>query len=385
MGLNASDVAKGAQDAEKSFKKLEDALEDAGTGGARDVDKLEDALKGAQRQAERTEKSVKDIGDGGRAGFDKVKGGAHELQQEIGQNLGETVSSFRGDLSDLGQVGQDTLGGLAATVAGMGPAGLLGAFALAGGALGLGAVTAGIQDAEEKQRALNESAAEWADKYIEGASRIVDASSVVAEMTAIATDPDKYKQAGQNAEDWGVTVADAMRAMAGDATALEVVQRSLNDRSAEFAQIMKDNTGIDGFYKGTHDTTAQLHDMNESITRGTDALNAQTGAMAAGQAQADNFAAGLYAYAMQVGVATDQTDALGNKIYTLPDGKEIVVNAQTKQAYQDLDAVERRQLAGKEVGVRVRVDYSEWDDWYPPMKEGYVSARLTNPNLRVND
>lgn len=44
MLLNASGVVKGANDGEKALADLEGALEDAGAGGARDLDKLELSL-----------------------------------------------------------------------------------------------------------------------------------------------------------------------------------------------------------------------------------------------------------------------------------------------------------------------------------------------------
>jgi len=397
MGLNASDVAKGAKDAETSFKKLEDALEKTGSGGAKDLDKIEDSLRDVQNQSKKTgravadieddarraDRALSDVGDTGGRSLDRVKGGAQELQQEFGQNLGETVSSFSGDLSDLGQVGQDTLGGLAASVASMGPAGLVGAFALAAGALGLGAVRAGMGDAEEKQQALNEAAGKWADAYEDAAGRIVSAAYTVGEINSIANDPERYKEAEKNAKDWGVTTSDAMRAMAGDALALEVAQGALNERGERWSALMKENTDQSGFYKGTQATTDRLHEMGESIQSGTDALKFLNDAMAQGAEQDRARERAIYDYTTAVGTATGETDDLGNAIYKLPDGKEIVVDAKTKKAYEDLDAIEHKKLTEKTATVRMRVDDSELQRYQVPLKVGYVQMQVQN-SAQVN-
>lgn len=80
-----------------------------------------------------------------------------------------------------------------------------------------------------------------------------------------------------------------------------------------------------------------------------------------------------YEYATSVGEATDRTDDLGNKIYALPDGKEIVVDANTKTAYEDIDAIEKRRIADKT--VRLIPDDSAIRNWQVPQKVGYVNYK----------
>lgn len=181
------DMAKEAQSAARVERALED-VGDAGSTTAREIDRAGEKIEGTFREmvqdANKAERAVKDVGNGSE-GFDRVKGGAAELRQEIGQNLGETVSSFRGDVEDLGQVGQDTLGGLAATVATIGgPAGILGALGLAGAAAAWGAFTQGQTDAKEAQDKLNESAAAFAERYASGVNGAIDAAAVFAEVNA---------------------------------------------------------------------------------------------------------------------------------------------------------------------------------------------------------
>jgi hypothetical protein len=372
-----SGIIKPLGDAEDAFKDLERAASDTGRDGARDVSRIEDALEDARKESERLEQSTKDLGESGRQSLGKVRDGASEVQTEFGSNLGEAVSSFRGDLSDLGQIGQDTLGGLAATVSGMGPAGLLGAFALAAGAAGLGAVTAGIQEAEEKQKALNEAAAQWAEAYTDSAGRIVSAAHVVAEVNAIATDSERYKEAGENAKNWGVDVQTAMLTMAGDATALAITQESLTAKQQEFARSTEDVVSQGEGYAASAGTLSEKQRaLRDEIVKGNEALGIQTEAMTLGQQQAREAAGALFDYASRVGEATDQVDDLGNKIVKLPDGKEIVVDAKTQTAYEDLDAIEKRELAEKTVRVRAVIDTSAWDRWTPAQKRGLVEGKL---------
>ncbi len=333
------------RDAQKQTEKLKDETKDTARAIERD---FADSYRSMKRDAE-------DAGDAGVDGMHRIKGGAQELQAEIGSNLGEAVSSFRGDISDLGQVGQDTLGGLAATVASAGPAGLLGAFALAAGAAGLGLFTANQEIATEKQELLNESAARFASGYTEGINGALSAAYVFAEINAIATDPERYKEAQDAANDWGVDVRTAMGALAGDATALATAQGSLDARTREAnARLAEQEQAVDG-------NAGAVYDLDDAVKRGAERMETLNGAMAAGKEQADNAAGALFNYASSAGVATDQTDDLGNKIVRLPDGKEIVIDAETQRAYEDIDTLEKQRLNDKTLTVRILADRSDFD------------------------
>lgn len=349
-----------------SVEDITDALDELKREGANGTSKLESSFKDLSRQAKKTEADVKDIGTTGGAGLGKIRGATQEVTQEMGQNLGEAVSSVRGDLSDLGQVGQDTLGGLAASLAGAGPAGIVGAAALAAGAVGLGLVTASLQEAEERQARIKEQAGEWADAYVNAADRIVSSSHVVAELQDIATDPERYQTAKDNAKDWGVDVSTAMQAMAGDATSLELVQASLNDKQREWLEILKEGAiSPDKVRAGTVNLTDAQREFGDQLDRGTQSLAEQNEAMGLGAEIANNMSAALYNYAKSAGTATGATDDLGNQIYLLPDGKEIVIDAKTGKAYEDIDALEKRTLQPKEVTVRLRPDDTDIRNYRP--------------------
>ncbi|MFS0714099.1 hypothetical protein ABC195_09450 [Microbacterium sp. 2P01SA-2] len=345
------DVARAAQQDGQRVETAIDGAGDAATGMGREVEKagerVERTFRDMVTDAKKADKAVEAVGDNGSKNLDRVKEGAQELQSEFGSNLSEAVSSFRGDLSDLGQTGQDTLGGLAGTVASMGPAGLAGAFALAAGAAGLGLFTAGQEEAKEKQDELNAAAAQWADAYISAGGRIVDSAHTVAEIQAIATDPEKYKVAGENARNWGVDTATAMRAMAGDATALATAEQSLKDRTDEAnRRLAEQEVQVDA-------NAGAAYDMADSVKAGRESLDELNGVMSEGRQRAQNAADALYDYATSAGTATEETDDLGNKIYELPDGKKIVVDAKTQRAYEDIDALERQQVSNKTFSVEV--------------------------------
>ncbi|MDU0367676.1 hypothetical protein RWH45_10645 [Microbacterium sp. KSW4-17] len=376
-----------AKDADRSGSKIErelDKVGDAGKEAGRDIesagDKVERTFDNMVRDAKKADRAVSDVGDNGGRSLGKVKDGAQEVQQEFGQNMAESVSSFRGDLQDLGQVGQDTLGGLAGTVAGMGPAGLAGAFALAAGAVGLGALTAAQDEAKEKQDALNESAAKFAEGYLNGINGAIDASQVFAEINAINTDPERYKQAGENAKNWGVDVSTAIRAMAGDATALGTIDAALDRQKAAMDA---NSAGADNYAQSIEAATTGQSTANSTYLAGRDALDQLTGAMDQGRQQAENAQRALYDYAQTAGVATGETDDLGNSIVRLPGGKEIVMNANTKQANENVDAFEQnvQSVRDKTTTVHAVLDDSSVRLYRPPTIR--VPAQVVFNNGRV--
>lgn len=343
-------------DLERDLKDTARAADDLGDDGKRSLDKLEKALESAQRETDQLGRKAREAGDDAGQGFGRMRAASEEVTQEVGSNLGEAVSSIRGDLSDLGQVGQDTLGGLAATVAGMGPAGLAGAFALAAGAVGLGALTAGQEEAKEKQEALNESAAKFAEGYIEGIDGAISASQVFAEINSIATDPERYKVAGENAKNWGIDVSTAMRAMAGDSTAIGTVEVALGKQKAAMDANAQ---GADNMAQNIEAATTGQSSANSTYLAGKAALDELTNGLSMGAEQAANAQRALYDYAAQVGVATGETDDLGNSIYKLPGGKEIVMDAKTKQASEDVDAFENKVQGVRDKSVTVRADLDD--------------------------
>lgn len=376
QGIQSGVIAP-LEDAVKKLRELGD------TDGA---DKLEASLKDAQRATERladetkitaakiersyrdayrdAKRSADDYQDSTREGMGKVGERSAEVGQEIRQNLGEGIANAaRGDFESLADTIGDTFGGAVAGIGGIGTA----AIGVAG-ALGLGAVVGAFQQIEQEQEKAAENAARWAEAFIDAGSDIVGAAHTVAEVTAIATDPERYKQAQDNARNWGIDVSTAMRAMGGDATALQIAQEGVNQKMVDYGnQASK--------------TSEDALNLRNQWEAGKDSLANLNGEMDAGRAAAHQVSDALLAIVESSSDAAVEVDALGNKVVTLPDGAEIMINAKTGQATQDVSRFKGDvdgvvdHLNGREVVVQARIDDSAVQEWRAPLKIGYVEMR----------
>lgn len=361
------------------LEDAQDALEDLGK--AQGPEQLERALKDAQDETRDLERETKSAADAiereykdayrkarqaSDDGTGKMRTATQEVTQELGSNLGEAVSSIRGDLSELGQVGQDTLGGLAATLAGAGPAGIVGAAGLAAGAVGLGLVTAGMQEAAEKQERLKELAAEWAQAYMEAGSSILNTSQIVAKGQDIFGDPEQYDVAKQNAKNWGVEITTAVAAMSGSQTAIDEVSAAVQ---AQADALEANARGADNYQQNIEQATTGTTKAGESYQKGKTALDELTGSMSAGREAAGYMSQMLLDVVNSADSATTEVDELGNTVYTLPDGTQIMIDAETGQATQNLDRFKGDLDGVAETVVRPKVildvDDSAWR-WYQP-------------------
>lgn len=176
-GLEEIDSAAG--DAAKDLGKVEHALEDVGDAGQdagrelRDVgDDAGRMSKDVEGEVDGMERKVRDafrnmadharqntgkIADTSRKDFDRAGDATETFKDEARSNLSETLSSFDGSLEGMVDGLQGTLGGV---VADLGPAGMIGAGALAAG-LGVGMayaekVAEGINEKGEIAGALAE-------------------------------------------------------------------------------------------------------------------------------------------------------------------------------------------------------------------------------------
>lgn len=375
IGDSLEDVAREARTTGDKTERAIDDIGDAAKDTARDIDtagdKMERTFRELVKDAKKTDTAIGKVGDVGKKGFGKANDAAGEFKDEALSNFSEVTSSFDGSMSSIQDLAQGTLGGLAST--GIPGVGLAAGIA----AIAVGAIGSAIGENDEAMQASAEAAAQWADAYVASGGRIVDSAHVVAEIQAIATDPERYKKAKQDAEDWGVDVSDAMRAIAGDATALEVVQRSLAERSDEATAALKTQEGQ------VDKNAGATYDLADSVERGQGSLAKLTGEMRTGQAIAKNSARALGDYAKEAGVATGKTDSLGNAIYELPDSKQIVVDAKTGRAYEDIEALDRKKLGDKTVDVKVKVDDRAWRAWVPTVKEGIVVGKSGNKNWQI--
>ena len=101
VALNASGVAKGAKDAEKAIDNLNEAVTDAGKGGAKDVDQLERELKQAQVAADGLEREVRDANDA----LKETGKGADTLGDST-KKAAQGVTGLREQVTDVRQAGR---------------------------------------------------------------------------------------------------------------------------------------------------------------------------------------------------------------------------------------------------------------------------------------
>lgn len=373
MLLNSAGVERGAKDASKAISQLADEIEDAGAGGARDVDKLEEALKDTSRQAKRTEDAVGDVGE---RGFRKLGDKGAEVSGELRQNLGETFSSFRGDLEDLPQIAQDTLGGLAGSGA---LGGIPGLAATAAGAAGLGLLIGAMDVIEQKNEALQQRANDLAKAFIDAGTNVMNATAVAAASADVLTDNDKRKEVQAYADALGVDLATAVRAYVGDANAMAVVDKIAANAKAENLAIADKQMGSTKAL-----TDAQL----ETIKTNQAALGAQrelNGVLDDANAKFETQQEVLRGLVNDASSAAKEVDELGNEVYTLPDGTKIMISAETGQATTDLSKFKGDLDGVAETVVRPlikpRIDTSAWDNWTPSLKVGAVATARTGSQV----
>lgn len=379
--MNAREVQRGARDVAKALDEVADAADDAARDGEKGTDKLERGLRDivqAARPAERAYKDVgdeakdagrkaKDAGDDADRGLRKMGAAGEEVSGELRQNLGETFSSFRGDLEDFGQIGQDVFGGLASSASSL--TGALGLSAVAGA---VGLVIGGLIQAREEQERNTEQANEWAQAYMEAGGRILSTTTIVAKGQRILQDDMDTLKA--NTEAWGVSQETALAAMSGSPAAIEEVRASIEAMTAEMERQqkieMKDEWA---------EYSSELTALQGRVYDGSAAFEQMTARMDEGAEKANAYSYFLRDVATTTEGATTAVDEFGDSVVTLPDGKQIYIDAETGQATDDVDAIERKVYSavdgmnGRKVVVRVQADTSEFD-----RKMGDLQRRANN-------
>lgn len=348
------------------IEPLEDAadvLEDLGTESKDTGNDLEKSMRDAQRRTEdakdeirelrdevnKAGRGAKDFGNDGKKAFGVAEEAAGEFKDEALSNFSEVASSFDGSMSSIQDLAQGTLGGLAST-------GLPGVGIAAGiAAAGIGLIGAGLEKAEERRLILEERANDLAQAYMDAGSTILDSLTLVDRFTSILQDPETRKEAQSLAKMLGGDLALATRVLAGDEQALEAA------RGAATTMMERQELGA--------------YELNR-------ALDEQSGVMQDAKQDARLISDQYYAMMKSAGKATMEVDELGNELYTLPDGKQIVVDAKTGLASQnierfkgDVDGIKRT----VETTVKVRVDDRAWVNWTPKTKYGIVQGAVRAP------
>lgn len=324
IGANTRAAVRGMKDIEDSIDKTADALDDMARDGGRAGDKLENTFRDIVNDARKADRAIESVGSTGKDSFRKLDDAAEEASGELRQNLGETFSSFRGDLEDIPQIAQDVFGGLAG-----GASSLAGSLALAGGAAGVGLLVAGFQLAEEERQKLEDRADNLAKAYIEAGTSVLDAMSIASRASEILTG-DERGDAERYAEVLGITIPEAARAMAGDLNQLAVV-------NAIAAKAMDENRQIaDGMRESLKALTPEQQRSVEENAKQRLAARELTGVVDDANKKFQEQQEVLRGLVRDAGEVTQEVDEVGNKLLTLPDRTQIMIDAETGNATADV-------------------------------------------------
>lgn len=316
-----------AKDAERAVSRIGDEFKDTGRDGERALDDLEDSLRDVQRQTERLGDETTDAGRKMRRGMDDAGEGLDEFKDEANSTAREAAASFDGSAESIADAFQEIA---ANAFAGFGPAGAVAGLAAAAG---IGLAIAGFEDVQKANERAAELASEWADRYVESGQRVATAAQQAAQVVAITTDPELYKEVTENAKLWGVSIEEATLAMSGNAGAAAVVEDALERKRIATE---KDTKAAQDAASAAGGALTALTPMEVELNKAADAWRKQTDAMTAGAAQADAASDALLRLVEDAADATVKVDDLGNSVITLPDGAEILIDAKTGKATTDV-------------------------------------------------
>lgn len=375
---NVRDALKGAGDVEKALSDVESTLDDMAKSGDDSVDKMSrgfrDLARDADTSADNIERNYKQaFKDSARAADDmaddasrsqrRMSEQSEEVRDEIRQNLGEGIANAaRGDFESLADVVGDTLGGAVAGIGGLASAGLA-----AAGAVGLGAIVGVINTINEEAEKSQQAAYDLANAYIDAGTTALDAVTLAARVQNVLTDPEARKEAEALKDVLGVDLPDAARILAGDTNALAAQYELLRGKQQEL------NAQRDANSDATAQEVLDWQDAQRALDAAAGALDkvADRNTVAAETARAQSDA--LKGLINDAGQVTEEVDELGNALYTLPDGKQILINADTGMATTnvdtfkgDLDGIPER----KDVSITAHtvIDDSALRDYKVPFK-----------------
>lgn len=334
------DVTDALKDVERESDTAGSALEDAMRDGQRktedaadEVKDLKDALRDAERNAKDMGRAGKDAGDDVRDGMRRAEDGVNDFREEAQSSARESAASFRGGFDEIADLGQEVL---ANAFTGFGPAGAAAGLAAAAG---LGLAVGAYEAIDEANRESQERITEWAQRFVDAGSTVLNSGSIVAAMNDIILDAEKYAEAGRAAEQWGVSTETAVLAMAGNQTAIEDVSSSIDSMTSEYEDLVAANVDAgERFPQMANGAQA----LGQQVDNATTSFSALTSEMEQGSERASLVDSALLQLAQTTAGAQEAVDEFGDSVYSLPDGTTVYVDAETGQATTDVDAIENR-------------------------------------------
>lgn len=250
----ASDTKAFATGVQKGIiEPLEDAadiLQDIGSDGGRDLGKLERSMEKAQDETDEVRKAFSDLqkeiretGRKSRTDFaDPVNRSAKDVEDQLDevtgeakQNAAEMFSSFDGSFESIADAAQGTLGGLVGNLKGI-PA----VAVAAAGAAGLGFVTNALIEQQELGEELKQGLSDAYKSAAEEGRSFIDQAAVDAAVLELLFDSGRRTAAIDEAARLGVNSNSYIRALSGDAAALQDVLVGAKSRYEDLAEAARE-------------------------------------------------------------------------------------------------------------------------------------------------
>jgi hypothetical protein len=365
LAVDSSKAVRGVKDFSKALDDVVDDLEkvsDEGKDTGRDLERVfRDVARDAKKAGD----------DGGKDLSSGLKKGTDDFKSEASDTAREAAASFDGSAESIGDAFQEVA---ANAFSGFGPAGAAAGLAAAAG---IGLVVAGFEAAAEAQKVSEEAIADWADAYIEAGGSALTAGILAARFQDIITDPEKFKTAEENARKWGVSIETAVAAMSGNQGAIDDVTASVDLLREAF--LNSQSTADPNLYG---DVASKVGEAGKAYSEARESLEKLTGEMETGSDRAQLLSGYYEDLINSTHGATVEVDELGNKLYSLPDGTQVYVDAETGQASQNVDNF-KGDLDGipDKVDSKVNFNVDDWNvrNYQPPNKTAYVTYRGIQP------
>lgn len=331
--------SRGPEQLESDMKAAQSATEKLGDATEREAQRIEQQFRDTYK------KSGSAVEDFEHKAGENIDG----FKEEAVQNLSEVASSWQGDLSGMADGVQGLTGGLATALEpGIGiPVAILGAAA--------GAFLASWQQETEATKQL---ISDMYDDMTQSGNDYVSEQFIQQKLGDVYKD--QYDDLTKRTKELGEQRETVARAMAGDSDAINKI---LDDQDAkqrkEIQSIQDSNKSLTEKQDAIDGVNAKYATQNGwliSIANSTDSAGAKAKAF---NDDNSDYLKGLIDSAKG---ATVEVDALGNKLYTLPDGTKVLVSADTGQASTNVD-----QFKGDVDGIpetvttKIKADTSEFD------------------------
>lgn len=250
------DVAEILQDVAKDGDKAGEQLESAMRDAQKDTSRLSNEYEELNRKIRQAGKTGRNLGDDVKTGTDAAKRDLRELGDEAKQNAAETFSSFDGSFESLVDGIQGTLGGI---VSNIGP---VGAMAGAAAAVGLGLITAELQESAERAAEIREETSALTTEIVNagGALDKVEMVDRVREWSNEIADNKEWWELWQDsattnfqkvqdyADKTGASMKDLFNAISGQDTSgsldlLEDLEKQLEQVSKDYDALARAKAG----------------------------------------------------------------------------------------------------------------------------------------------